>query len=292
MAKINIFPDPPEGTPVSEFVHLHVHSDYSLRDGASKLDTLIARAKELNMPALALTDHGNMFGVLNFEHICHANKINPIVGEEFYVAYGDHRKQTPVPYGSGKKKCYYKVRTSSHFKSDDFIELPCKSGSGLSKGDVVKVMGGIVDELKQWLPIGHTVTIDGLGTFSLSIGVTDDKDVEDFDGNGQKVTGKRLGVRNVLFRPDRQLVKDIADRCILHKGKAVANNRSPYTREERLGLALDYLAEHPFMRVSDYMSLTQLPHSTAAKELKEFCNQSTGITFEGRGNTKAYIKRP
>ena len=209
-----------------------------------------------------------------------------------YIMIEYIKREMPDMDGSGKKKCYYKVRTSSHFKSDDFIELLCKSGSGLSKGDVVKVMGGIVDELKQWLPIGHTVTIDGLGTFSLSIGVTDDKDVEDFDGNGQKVTGKRLGVRNVLFRPDRQLVKDIADRCILHKGKAVANNRSPYTREERLGLALDYLAEHPFMRVSDYMSLTQLPHSTAAKELKEFCNQSTGITFEGRGNTKAYIKRP
>ncbi|MCR5606394.1 MAG: DNA polymerase III subunit alpha [Treponema sp.] len=98
MADIHVFPDAPEGTPKSNFVHLHVHSDYSLLDGASKLDTLIARAKELNMPALALTDHGNMFGVLNFEHICHANGINPIVGEEFYVAYGSHKEKNDVPY--------------------------------------------------------------------------------------------------------------------------------------------------------------------------------------------------
>ncbi len=111
MADIHVFPDPPEGTPVSNFVHLHVHSDYSLLDGASKLDTLIARAKQLNMPALALTDHGNMFGVLNFEHICHANNINPIVGEEFYVAFGSHLEHNDVPYSrkgeSGERHAHY-----------------------------------------------------------------------------------------------------------------------------------------------------------------------------------------
>ena len=98
MADIHIFPDAPEGTPESKFVHLHVHSDYSLLDGAVKLDSLIARAKELRMPALALTDHGNMFGVLNFEHICHANGINPIVGCEFYCTE-DHTKKENTRYG-------------------------------------------------------------------------------------------------------------------------------------------------------------------------------------------------
>ena len=98
MADIHIFPAAPEGTPVASFVHLHVHSDYSLLDSCCKLDSLIARAKELNMPALALTDHGNMFGVLNFEHICHANGINPIVGCEFYVA-DDHLKKEKTKFG-------------------------------------------------------------------------------------------------------------------------------------------------------------------------------------------------
>ena len=107
MADIPHFPDVPEGSPVSNFVHLHVHSDYSLLDGASKITTLIARAKQLNMKALALTDHGNMFGVLNFEHICHANGINPVIGEEFYVAYGSHTEHNDVPFGLNGKHSHY-----------------------------------------------------------------------------------------------------------------------------------------------------------------------------------------
>lgn len=98
MADYHVFDSAPEGTPVSQFVHLHVHSDYSLLDSCAKLDDLVAKAKRLNMPALALTDHGNMFGALNFEHLCHANGINPIVGEEFYVAYGSHLEKNSVPY--------------------------------------------------------------------------------------------------------------------------------------------------------------------------------------------------
>ncbi|QTQ14741.1 DNA polymerase III subunit alpha [Treponema parvum] len=100
MADIKIFPEPDKDTPESNFVHLHVHSDYSLLDGASKIGTLIARAKELNMKALALTDHGNMFGVLNFEHMCRANGINPLVGEEFYLAEGSRLEKNKTPYGA------------------------------------------------------------------------------------------------------------------------------------------------------------------------------------------------
>lgn len=68
------------------FVHLHCHSHYSLLDGAGKLDDLIARAKELEMPALALTDHGNLYGALEFYQKAQKAGIKPIIGYEAYIA--------------------------------------------------------------------------------------------------------------------------------------------------------------------------------------------------------------
>ncbi len=69
-----------------EFVHLHTHSHFSLLDGLSKLDKMVARAKELGMTALALTDHGAMYGAIEFYKACESAGIKPIIGVEAYVA--------------------------------------------------------------------------------------------------------------------------------------------------------------------------------------------------------------
>ena len=70
----------------SDFVHLHTHSHYSLLDGACTVDKLIDEAKRQGMPALALTDHGNLFGAIEFYQTATKNGLNPIVGYEAYVA--------------------------------------------------------------------------------------------------------------------------------------------------------------------------------------------------------------
>ena len=88
-------------TALMSFVHLHVHSDFSLLDGAASIDNLIKKAVSLEMPALAITDHGNMFGALKFYKACKKAKINPIVGCEFYVA-GVHRKDKSGTEGGNK----------------------------------------------------------------------------------------------------------------------------------------------------------------------------------------------
>ncbi|PLX86836.1 MAG: DNA polymerase III subunit alpha [Desulfuromonas sp.] len=72
----------------ANFVHLHLHSQYSLLDGAIKLDDLVERAREYRMPAIAVTDHGNMFGAVEFYSKAMAAGIKPIVGCEVYVAPG------------------------------------------------------------------------------------------------------------------------------------------------------------------------------------------------------------
>ena len=76
-------------TPHADFVHLHVHSEYSLLDGAAQLERLIRKAKELRFPAIALTDHGNLFGSVDFYTGCVKAGVKPILGCELYVAPGN-----------------------------------------------------------------------------------------------------------------------------------------------------------------------------------------------------------
>ena len=70
------------------FVHLHVHTQYSLLDGAARIPDLVARAKALGQNAIAVTDHGVMYGVIDFYRACKAEGIKPILGMEAYVAKG------------------------------------------------------------------------------------------------------------------------------------------------------------------------------------------------------------
>ncbi len=77
------------------FVHLHVHSEYSLLDGAQRISELAKQAAAMDMPAVALTDHGVMFGVIDFYNACTNVGVKPIIGLEAYVAPGKHTEKTP-----------------------------------------------------------------------------------------------------------------------------------------------------------------------------------------------------
>jgi len=86
------------------FVHLHCHSEYSLLDGANRIDDLIRRAQELEQPALAITDHGNLHAAWEFQEKAKKAKVKPIIGMEAYVAPGDRRAKTRATPGA---KAYY-----------------------------------------------------------------------------------------------------------------------------------------------------------------------------------------
>ena len=97
------------------FTHLHVHTEFSMLDGAARLDELVAKAVQDGQPGLGITDHGNMYGVLDFYKECRAQGVKPIIGTEAYMAY-DSRHERPARRGrvddsggdtEGGKKLYY-----------------------------------------------------------------------------------------------------------------------------------------------------------------------------------------
>ena len=98
--------DAPAAPPSAErsgprFVHLHLHSEYSLLDGGNRLKKLVNRVKELGMDSVAVTDHGNLFGALEFYMAAKEVGIKPILGIEAYVAPGDRRDRTHTGVADG-----------------------------------------------------------------------------------------------------------------------------------------------------------------------------------------------
>ncbi|MFN2398410.1 MAG: DNA polymerase III subunit alpha [Gemmatimonadaceae bacterium] len=89
------------------FVHLHCHSEYSLLDGANRIDDLIARAREFEQPALAITDHGNLHGAWEFQEKARKAGLKPIIGMEAYVAPGSRRER--IRAATGKKPYFHLV---------------------------------------------------------------------------------------------------------------------------------------------------------------------------------------
>ena len=79
----------------SSFTHLHVHTEYSILDGASRVSDLVKAAAADGQPALGMTDHGNMYGVVDFYRTCLSEGIKPVIGTEAYMAHENRRERPP-----------------------------------------------------------------------------------------------------------------------------------------------------------------------------------------------------
>src|SRR5581483_2332539 len=149
---------------MSQFVHLHLHTDYSMLDGACDVEKLVARVRELGMPAVAMTDHGNIFGAVHFVNAAHKEGVKPIVGCELYVCKkDDHNIERTPPEGDtynhllvlaeneeGYRNLvritseaslhgfYYKPRVSKKFLSEHSKGLIALSGC--LKGEVAELL--------------------------------------------------------------------------------------------------------------------------------------------------------
>ena len=108
-----------------DFVHLHVHTQYSLLDGAASIKSLMQKAKADNMKAIALTDHGNMFGAFNFVAEANKNGIKPIVGCEFYVVEDRHKKNFQKEAGD---KRYHQLLLAKNQEGYQNLSKLCSLG--------------------------------------------------------------------------------------------------------------------------------------------------------------------
>ena len=146
---------------MSKFVHLHIHSEFSLLDGANRIKDIPVIAKELGMDAIAITDHGAMFGVIDFYKACKANGIKPIIGCEVYVAPRTRHDKDPnidkanlkeieIVAGSDVTILKKKADRDKEYKTSvelNTLKLPISKGDTIGKLIVRDTTGNKIDEV-------------------------------------------------------------------------------------------------------------------------------------------------
>ena len=193
--------------------------------------------------------------------------------------------------GKGEEKAYYRLQTERNIDFKELTQQIEEHHNLMNRGLVKSVMAYVVDEMAELIGKGYSVTIDGLGTFRASIGLEEDKDMDTFDGDDTKRNARSLRLTGINYRTDKELIKKANRHCKLERAGESRLHHTPYSKEERLKLAHQYLEEHGVMRVVEYMELTGLSRTKATLELKEFRQDtSSGITFVGRGSAKVYVK--
>ena len=202
------------------------------------------------------------------------------------------KQEMPDLQQTGEQKIYYRLKTERHIDFKHFVQSLHQSNNGISEADIIRVLLASADHLAELVGEGHSVSLEGIGTFKATIGLTKEKELDTLDGKETKRNSRSLQLNGIHFRTDKKLIKKARPYCKLQREGTTRLHRSPFSKEERLQRALEFLNKHGAMRVPDYMELTGLSRTTATLELKEFRQDpDSGIDFIGRGSAKVYVKK-
>lgn len=204
-------------------------------------------------------------------------------------------QELPDMNGNGKRKVYPKLVNCRTLSSSEFIDHMHSYNHALPKSVAEAVLTDIRDTMVRLLSMGYNISLDELGTFTLSLGFEDDKPQE-MQSDNDKMTHRKVGVKNVNFKASPDLLKDLkrATNRDLERdmGGVTVIRQELYSRPERIARALKMIEQKGFIGLSDYASLNNLSRTAASLELKEICaDADCPICPTGSHSHKMWVKR-
>ena len=203
------------------------------------------------------------------------------------------KQEMPDLQGTGKQKSYFRPITYTNIHGEQLFKRMGMDGSGLTEETMYAAVRIIRETLIHYLSLGHTVTIDGLGSFRLSLGLKEGKVMEptDDDADETKRNAQSVEVKKVLFKVDRNFLQELNMGTNLERAETKHLKKPDTTQEERLQMALNYLDSHAFFRAVDYTELTGLSLSAAQYELRSLvADETSGLKTNGKGTHIVYVK--
>lgn len=204
--------------------------------------------------------------------------------------------------GDGKKKVYPRMQTYSLHDFDTVVRHMHEYSGSFSEGAIRGVLDALVTTMKSWMPMGHSIKIDGLGVFSLTLGFDTSTPSEatatkkQKSGNADeelKTKYRHVCIKGIRFKPDPQLLQLMNKEATFERTETgvVVPRKTSDSRDERIRKALAIIDKQGYMTLSDYAIATSQSRSTASKDLRQLVSDpSTGITTQGSHSHKVWIR--
>ena len=213
-------------------------------------------------------------------------------------------QELPDGLAEGKKVIYPKMQTYSMHDYDTVLKNMRVYGSGFSIGTMRGVIDVLIQTMESWMPLGHTIKIDGLGVFSLSLGfdtsTTSEKEIAKGKGKNNsnekdvKTKYRHVCIKGINFKPDPELLNNLNRKTDFERAdsEVKTTQKNELSREERIARAKAIMDENGYMTLTDYAFATKLSRTAASRDLKRLAaDPTTGITIRGSHSHKVWVKR-
>ena len=194
-------------------------------------------------------------------------------------------KELPKEMTDGKKVLFPKMRTYTQHDFETVLKHMKTYGGSFSEGTMRGVLDALVETMKAWMPMGHSIKIDGLGTFSLSLGFDDDSE-------GSKY--RHVSIKGINFKPDAELLAEMNRENTFEKAETEVQTprRSQMSRDERLAKAKSIIESNGYMTLTDYALATDQSRTKASRDLSELtADPGSGIGTRGSHSHKVWVKK-
>ena len=194
---------------------------------------------------------------------------------------------------TGKRTVYPKMVTDQTLTTKEFIDELHKHLRTVDKGVLTGVMCGMADTLSSLLSRGYNVTLDDIGTFSMSLKFIDDKSTE-IQEEDDRLLYRRVGVKDINFKTSPEMLHELRRVTKFERVMAGARvlKKNLYTLEQRIENALAIIDEKGHITLGEYAQVNNLSRTTASKELAKITADPTmPIDYTGQASHKIWIRR-
>lgn len=211
-------------------------------------------------------------------------------------------QKLPEGMKEGEKVVYPRMQTYTLHDFETVLKHMHTYAGNISEGTMRAVLEALTETMKSWMPLGHSIKIDGLGVFSLSLGfdtsTPQEKAIANKKGknNGEqeepKTKYRHVCIKGINFKPDTELLTEMNHEATFDKTETevVVPKKGVLSRDERLARATSIIEKNGYMTLSDYVQATGLSRTGASLDLKAIvADPTSGITTRGSHSHKVWV---